>query len=91
MIVEKLPDLVSAAAQPLSKIGSMTVLSTGGDSAGASKVTSDVLNVAAQSMMMIKGLTGIDLAEALKRDRKQITDGKVREQTPPPPTNAKIG
>ncbi len=75
MVVEKLPALVSAAAQPLSKIGSMTVLSTGGDGAGASKVTSDVLNVAAQSMMMIKGLTGIDIAEALKRDRKTLADG----------------
>ncbi len=75
MIVEKLPDLVSAAAQPLSKIGSMTVLSTGGEGAGASKVTSDVLNVAAQSMMMVKGLTGIDLAEALKKkDGKQVVN-----------------
>jgi flotillin len=68
MIIEKLPALVEAAAAPLSKIGSMTVLSTGSDSsAGASKITNDVLNVAAQSVTMVKGLTGIDLAQALKR------------------------
>lgn len=67
MVVDKLPDLVTAAASPLSKIGQMTVLSTSGDSAGASKVTGDVINIAAQSLAMVKGLTGIDLAEAMKR------------------------
>jgi flotillin len=72
MIVEKLPDLVQAAASPLSKIGQMTVLSTGSDGAGASKITGDVLNVAAQSLAMVKGLTGIDIGEALRRDRKKL-------------------
>jgi flotillin len=82
MIVDKLPELVAAAAAPLSKIGTMTVLSTGGDNAGASKVTGDVLNVAAQSMAMIKGLTGIDVAEALKKDRKVLTDGAPLKREP---------
>lgn len=80
MIVDKLPELVQAAAQPLSKIGQMTVLSTSGDSVGASKITGDVLNVAAQSLTMIKGLTGIDLSDALRRnpanDRKAIEDAQ---------------
>jgi flotillin len=67
MIIDKLPALVEAAAAPLAKIGSMTVLSTGEDSAGASKVTNDVLSVAAQSLTMVKGLTGIDIAQALRR------------------------
>jgi flotillin len=85
MIVEKLPDMIAAAASPLSKIGNMTVLSTGGEGAsgsGASRVTSDVLNVAAQSMAMIKGLTGIDVAEALKKDRKVLTDGAPLKREP---------
>lgn len=89
MIIEKLPSIVSAAAQPLSKIGSMTVLSTGGnDASGASKITNDVLNVAAQSMAMIKGMTGIDIAEALKRDRKQLSDGNARSLVEAVPANA---
>jgi flotillin len=79
MIIDKLPMIVSAAASPLGKISSMTVLATGGsDGSGASKITGDVLNVAAQSMAMIKGMTGIDIAEALKRDRKQLSDGNAR-------------
>ena len=77
MIVEKLPDLVQAAASPLTKIGQMTVLSSGGDSVGASKITGDVMNVAAQSLAMVKGLTGIDIAEALRRDREKGIDGKT--------------
>jgi len=78
MVVDKLPDLVQAAASPLSKIGQMTVLSTGGDGVGASKITGDVMNVAAQGLSMIKGLTGIDVAEAIsKTDTKnnRVKDG----------------
>jgi flotillin len=81
MVVEKLPALVAAAASPLSKIGNMTVLSAGGAEGGASKITGDVLNVAAQSMMMIKGLTGIDIAEALKKDRSRLQDAAPRNLT----------
>lgn len=73
MVVDKLPDLVEAAAGPLSKIGSMTVLATGGDSTGPSKITGDVMNVAAQGMTMVKGLTGIDLSNYM---RKQIEGDK---------------
>lgn len=76
MIVEKLPELVQAAASPLTKIGQMTVLSTGGESVGASKITGDVMNVAAQSLAMVKGLTGIDIGEALRRDQSKSADGK---------------
>ncbi len=61
MVIDKLPEIVEAAAAPLSRIGNMTVLATGGDGAGASRITNDVLNVAAQSLTMVKGLTGIDL------------------------------
>ncbi|HEY9867778.1 MAG TPA: SPFH domain-containing protein [Candidatus Obscuribacterales bacterium] len=69
MIVERLPEIVSAASSPLSKIGQMTVLATGSDTAGASKITADVLNVAAQTLTMVKGFTGVDLTQALRKDR----------------------
>ena len=67
MIIDKLPELVAAAASPLSKVGNITLLSTNGDSSGASKISGDVLNIAAQSLMMVKSLTGVDLTETLKR------------------------
>ncbi|MBI4533285.1 MAG: flotillin family protein [Candidatus Melainabacteria bacterium] len=74
MIIERLPDIVTASASPLSKIGQMTVLSTGGDSIGASKITGDILNVAAQSLTMVKGLTGIDLTATLRRDNQPVEE-----------------
>jgi flotillin len=77
MIIDKLPALVEAAAAPLSKIGTMTVLSTGGDTAGASRVTSDVMNVAAQGLTMVKGLTGIDIVQALKRGE----DSRIQDES----------
>ncbi len=67
MVIEKLPELVQAAAQPLSKIGNVTLLSTGGDTTGLGKITSDVLSVAAQGVTMVKGLTGIDLVDTMSR------------------------
>ncbi|HEY9784767.1 MAG TPA: SPFH domain-containing protein [Candidatus Obscuribacterales bacterium] len=72
MMIEKLPDLVSAAAQPMSKIGNVTVVSTGGEGIGANRLTNDVLNVAAQSLSLVKGLTGVDLTDVLKKDRKLL-------------------
>lgn len=72
MIVEKLPDLVQAAASPLAKVGNITLLSTGGDSTGISKISADVMGVAAQGLTMVKGLTGVDLTESL---RKRVETG----------------
>ena len=67
MIIEKLPQIVESASAPLSKIGAVTVLSTGGDSLGASRLTQEVVNAAAQSLHLVKGLTGIDLANAFNK------------------------
>ncbi|MBC7999174.1 MAG: flotillin family protein [Leptolyngbya sp.] len=74
MMIERLPEIVAAASAPLSKIGNMTVVSTGGDTTGASKISADILGMAAQSVHLVKGLTGLDLTEALKRDRKVILE-----------------
>lgn len=68
MIVDKLPELVQAAASPLSKIGNITLLSTGSGDTGITKISSEVMGVAAQSFSMIKGLTGVDLTESLRKN-----------------------
>lgn len=67
MIIEKLPQIVESASAPLSKIGQVTVLSTGGDGLGASRLTQEVVNAAAQSLHLVKGLTGIDLSAAFSK------------------------
>lgn len=62
MIIERLPDIASAIAQPLSKTEKIVMI---GDS-GASKLTKDITNVMAQLPETVKTLTGVDLTELLK-------------------------
>lgn len=89
MIVEKLPELVAAAAQPLSKIGNVTLVSTGGDGTGASKLSQEVINVAAQGLSMVKGLTGIDLVDTMTKrglnnsSNRQPEPAGARQTVPP--------
>jgi len=62
MIIEKLPEIAAAIAQPLAKTEKIVMI---GDS-GASKLTKDVTNVMAQLPETIKSLTGIDLTDIIK-------------------------
>jgi flotillin len=66
-IVEALPEIAAAVAQPLSQTERIVVINSGGDGgAGASKVTQDVTNIVAQVPATVEALTGIDLTETLK-------------------------
>jgi flotillin len=83
MLIEKLPEVVRAVAEPLSKTDKITIVSTGGDGMGASRVTQDVINVVAQLPPLIESLAGVDLRELVKRvpglkDRK-LTDGTASD------------
>lgn len=63
MIIEKLPEIASAIAQPLTKTEKIVMI---GDS-GASKLTKDITNVLAQLPETVKGLTGVDLTDILRK------------------------
>lgn len=68
IVVENLPQLAKAVSEPLSKTEKIIVIGGNGDgSAGASKVTQDVVNVVAQLPPMIQALTGVDLQDILKK------------------------
>jgi len=62
MIIEKLPEIAAAIAQPLSKTEKIVMI---GDS-GASKITKDVTSILAELPETVKGLTGIDLTGLIK-------------------------
>lgn len=62
MLVEVLPQVVAKAAEPLSAIDKMTVISTDGASQLARTVTDNV----AQGMELLSSTTGVDVAELLK-------------------------
>jgi flotillin len=67
MFIDKLPEIAAAIAQPLAKTDRIVVISSGGDSAGADKVTKDVTNIIAQLPPVIEALTGVKLQEMLSR------------------------
>ena len=66
-LVEALPQMAAAIAEPLTKIERIVIIGGGGnEGAGASKLTQDVANIIAQLPPTIEALTGVDLVETLK-------------------------
>jgi len=68
-LIDRLPEVAAAISAPLAKTDKITIVSTGGDGggAGASKIAQDTANIIAQIPATVKGLTGVDLIEAIKR------------------------
>ena len=66
-LLESLPEVASAVAQPLAQTDRIVMIS-GGDngSIGASKLTNDVTRVVAQLPDLVESLTGIDILGTLK-------------------------
>ena len=60
-VLSMLPEIVRAAAEPLSNIETLTVLST----EGASDVVKTVTRTVTEASATVKGLTGIDIPELL--------------------------
>ncbi|MBI1849765.1 MAG: flotillin family protein [Planctomycetes bacterium] len=70
MIIDRLPELARAIAEPLSRTDKIVIVSNGGnpqDGAGASKVTRDVTNILAQLPPTIEALTGLKFEDLLRR------------------------
>ncbi len=63
LVLQALPEIAQAIAQPLSKTDSITIVNTGGDNtgAGASRVTRDVAEIMAQLPPIVESLAGLDL------------------------------
>jgi len=67
MLIEKLPEIARAIAEPLTKTEKIVIINSGGDGAGASKITRDVTNIIAQLPPVIESLTGLKFEDILKR------------------------
>jgi len=70
IFLEHAPELASAIAQPLAKTEKIVIINSGGDGAGASKITGDVANIMAQLPEVVQSLTGMDINSALQRISK---------------------
>ncbi len=73
MVIEKLPDIAGAIAQPLSKTEKIVMI---GDS-GASKITKDITNILAQLPETVKGLTGVDITNIIKNYAGEVKADKT--------------
>jgi flotillin len=67
MFIEMMPELAGRISEPLSKTEKIVIINSGGDSAGASKVTRDVTNIMAQLPPAIEAVSGIDLRAVLEK------------------------
>jgi flotillin len=65
-VIDALPAIAGAIAQPLSKTDRIVMINSSGNGAGASKLTEDITNIIAQTPATIEALTGIDLTEMIK-------------------------
>jgi flotillin len=83
LIIQALPEIARAIAQPLSKTQSITIVNTGGEGAsggaGASRVTRDVTEIMAQLPPVVESLAGIDLKKLVELIPQLKTGAKSAE------------
>ncbi len=65
-LIDSLPQVAAAIAEPLSRTERIVVINSGGDGAGASRVTQDIANIIAQVPETVEALTGVDVIKAIK-------------------------
>jgi flotillin len=69
-LITGLPEVVRAMAQPLANVDKITVVSTGnGHSAGVSKITGDMAEIAAQVPALFESLSGMSITDLLSKVR----------------------
>jgi flotillin len=64
-LLTNMADVVRAMAEPLAKVDKITVVSTGGDSAGVNKITADMTKMAAQVPALFEALSGMDIKQLM--------------------------
>jgi flotillin len=65
-LIDGLPEVAAAIAEPLARTERIVIINSGGDSAGASKITRDITNIIAQVPELVEALTGVDVLKAIK-------------------------
>ncbi|MGH9565459.1 MAG: flotillin family protein [Candidatus Angelobacter sp.] len=81
-LISSMPEVVRAMAQPLANVDKITIVSTGnGTSAGVSKITGDMAQIAAQVPALFESLSGMQFSELLSKVRL------IGDRTPRPGAN----
>ena len=89
-VLAALPEIARALAEPLSKTDRITMVSTGGDGVGVSKLTGDMAKVMAELPAVVESLSGVDLRKlieavpalraAKEKEKTTDTDRRRRER-----------
>jgi flotillin len=81
LILQALPEIARAIAEPLAKTDKITIVNTGDSGAGANKVTQDISTIMAQLPPIVENLAGIDI-RALIQKVPQLRTEKVVDLKP---------
>lgn len=78
-LITNMPEVVAALASPLQKVDKITVVSTGnGHSAGMSKITGDLTEIAAQVPALFEALSGMQMSDLVSKVKQ------IGEKSPKP-------
>jgi flotillin len=67
ILIEKLPDIAKAIAEPLSRTEKMVIINAGGPGGGAAKVTQDVTTIMSQLPAVVEALSGVKLEDLIRQ------------------------
>jgi flotillin len=66
-LLANMPELVKALAAPLANVDKITIVSTGGETAGMHKITGDIAAMAAQVPALFETLSGMNMSDLLAK------------------------
>jgi flotillin len=79
MVIDKLPEMASAVAQPLTAIDKISIIDSGSGESGVSQMGSYVPSLLAKTMETVKETTGFDMLDAMKANTIQAqTERKIQ-------------
>lgn len=83
MIIEKLPEIAKAVAEPLSKTEKIVIVDSGnGEGKGAAKVSGYVTEIMSSVPEIVSTLTGVNLADILKKRSNDQNNIPVQNTIP---------
>lgn len=78
-LISTMPEVVRALAAPLEHVDKITIVSTGGDTAGMNKVTGDLTKMAAQVPALFETLSGVRMEDLFKKVAGMSDKNKEKE------------
>jgi len=81
ILAKVLPEIAHAVAAPLAKTDRITLVSTGGEGTGASKLTGDITRIMAELPAVIQSLSGIELRKLVEAV-PGLRDALAEKETP---------